>query len=115
MPLDKDARINRAKDAARARWARERKRRWAIVARLGHVFVYALAHPKTGTVRFVGVAKAPYRRLYGRAPQDDWVRRLRGKGLWPKVVILEEAPESQAVAAQLRWAPRLRPAAASGR
>jgi hypothetical protein len=65
------------------------------------VFVYALAHPRTGVVRYVGMTSRPPRTRYQqhllRAPKgegapavDAWINKLAANGMLPSLRILEE-------------------------
>lgn len=83
--------------------------------------VYALADPETGRIRYVGSSKHPYARLIQfrseikngvrNTEQYKWLGTILDRGLSPKLVVLEEVPES--VSRQQRrdvenmWASRL--------
>lgn len=60
------------------------------------VFIYTLAHPLTGEVRYVGKSIDPEGRLRGHitekgtAHKNNWIRSLLREGLTPKCEVLEE-------------------------
>jgi hypothetical protein len=64
--------------------------------RNGRVYIYTLAHPLTGEVRYVGKSIDPEGRLRGHitekgtAHKNNWIRSLLREGLTPKCEVLEE-------------------------
>lgn len=74
------------------------------------VYIYALAHPETGDVRYIGVTKNLTQRfhqhLYDKAASNphrkSWIAQLRQAGLKPVMSVLEETDES-AWAEREKW------------
>lgn len=70
------------------------------------VFIYGLADPATGEVRYVGKADDLARRLSGHLarpvsePMRAWLLTLNGK---PEMRVLEECAPEAATAAEDRW------------
>jgi len=63
-------------------------------------YIYGLADPETGTIRYVGKAVDPERRLkehaYGSAlHKQRWFNFLRKRGLGPELIILEQVQDGQ--------------------
>lgn len=65
------------------------------------VFVYALAHPRSGVVHYVGMTSRPPRTRYqqhllrakkgeGAPAVDAWINKLAANGMLPSMRILEE-------------------------
>lgn len=67
------------------------------------VFIYALNDPTTGRCRYVGKSVAPKDRLRGhirrlgegRSHKNNWVKKLRARGLKPVLEILDEVPQTE--------------------
>lgn len=64
-------------------------------------FIYALAHPETLEVRYIGKANRPQARLKGHlrearrfTPLYRWMRKLAAQGLAPKLLILEDCGDN---------------------
>lgn len=64
-------------------------------------YIYGLAHPKSGKIRYVGKSANPHeRRLahihysrHAHTAKDNWILKLMRNGLLPDVVILERCSE----------------------
>ncbi len=83
------------------------------------ITIYGLAHPRTGTVRYVGkctqdvsrrLANHEYKARSGRArtPVGFWIRGLIGRGLRPKLIVLEVVRRGSWRKAERRWIAKLR-------
>lgn len=61
-------------------------------------FIYALADPVSGKIRYIGKSDKPLRRLYGHnmapgdGPKGDWIRSLAGRGMQPRCEVIDEVP-----------------------
>lgn len=79
-------------------------------------FIYGLAEPETGVIRYVGKSNNPNQRLSRHMAQSRtgkwhaaiWVASLVAKGLRPIVVILEKVATDDWPAAEIRWIKKLR-------
>ena len=76
------------------------------------VYIYGLAEPDIGTVRYVGRSRSPKGRLSnlrvdGSSEMKRWLSRLSKRGLVPEVVILETVqPGDDAAPRELIWISR---------
>jgi len=72
-------------------------------------FIYTLAHPLTGEVRYVGKAVRPHQRLLShlkdreKTHKVNWIKSLFAQGLQPKLEILEEVSSSAWEEAERFW------------
>jgi len=62
--------------------------------RVGKIYIYGLANPETGVVRYVGKTNSPHRRknehhIDGANHKSCWLDFLHAKGLEPEMKILE--------------------------
>lgn len=80
--------------------------------------IYGLAHPSTGTIRYIGkcvtelrrrLTNHEYKARSGRAqtPIGKWIRRLQAQGLTPIIILLEQVKGSWQEA-ERRWISELR-------
>jgi hypothetical protein len=74
--------------------------------------IYALSHPETGEIRYIGQAVNPRKRFnlhmfgaqHGKTfPVYDWIRSLLDKDLEPTFEILEETSLEEMDAAEISW------------
>jgi DNA-binding XRE family transcriptional regulator len=78
---------------------------------MGTIYIYGLAEPTTGEVRYVGRSANPENRLCGhlheailsRRPKDDWIYSLALQGRAPDLVILDEAACEMAAEVEAQW------------
>ena len=62
------------------------------------VFIYTLADPRTGLVRYVGASSNPFKRIYGhlyefsKGEKYAWITELKDLNLWPLVDLIDEVP-----------------------
>ena len=78
------------------------------------ISIYALAHPLTGVIRYVGRSRDPVRRLYnhmhemrarkGNAEKNSWIEAMRRR---PSVVILERCRPAVSDKREGAWIARL--------
>lgn len=68
------------------------------------VFLYGLADPRTGDIRYVGKSKNPEKRLRQHIrdrnrrphyPVSRWIRSLLSEGVSPSLTVLWKGPESE--------------------
>ncbi len=76
----------------------------------GKVLIYALCHPETKEIRYVGKTKMDtHRRLLGHLEEKGktrkvrWVAFLKKQGLLPELIILEEVDEQEWKVAEQQW------------
>lgn len=68
--------------------------------------IYALTCPHSGKVRYVGRSKNILKRYYGhkgshgKLPVNRWCAKLKGSGLSPGIILLENHPEPEKVEAK---------------
>ena len=83
------------------------------------IAIYGLTHPRTGTVRYVGkstqnvghrLANHEYkaRSCRTRTPVGFWIRGLIGRGLRPKLIVLEVVRRGSWQKAERRWIAKFR-------
>jgi hypothetical protein len=72
-------------------------------------FVYTLADPRDGAVRYVGASTNPYARAHeapkhAKGPKGVWLRELRALDLKPQLAIVEEvAPDDDWEEREKHW------------
>lgn len=72
-------------------------------------FIYTLANPVTGEIRYVGKSMPGQNRdgghckCTGKTYSANWVRSLKASGLRPKLEILEDVSESEWEEAEIFW------------
>lgn len=77
-------------------------------------YIYALADPKDGRIRYVGKTNQPYTRfkthLRGDVrpdhPKAKWLQSLKEQGLQPSLIILEEVADEDINACEQEWVRR---------
>jgi hypothetical protein len=78
------------------------------------VYIYALKHPETQEIRYVGLTRHPARRLRNEVScphtkhLKNWIYSITSKGLKPQMEILEETEEGPACDSERRWIKELR-------
>lgn len=88
----------------------------AIRRRDGSTFIYSLAEPTTGAVRYIGKADDPVARLRHHMVDKSsthrarWIRQLRAGGGKPLLAVLEECQMSGWEDAERRWIQHFRDA-----
>ena len=78
-------------------------------------YIYALADPKDGRIRYVGKTNQPYTRfkthLRGDVrpdhPKAKWLQSLKLRGLQPSLVILEEVSNDEMDERERQWIRRI--------
>lgn len=67
------------------------------------ISIYALIHPTTKDVRYVGQTNNPPKRFSEHCADANWIIDLQAQGLLPDMVILETCQKSNALERESHW------------